>query len=138
MRVIAPADEVRKGDCVQWYFAVMRRYTGFDDRAHRTEFWLFMLWTTVITVALIILDTVLGTGTDYFGLFETLYTLAAVVPSLAVGARRLHDIGRSGWWQLILLVPIIGLIVLIVWWATEGDGAPNRWGRDPGEHAPAT
>lgn len=120
---------------MRWYLAVMRRYTGFDDRADRTEFWWFMLWTTVITVVLIILDTVLGTGNEYFGLLEALYTVAAIVPSLAVGARRLHDIGRSGWWQLILLVPIIGLIVLIVWWATEGDGSPNQWGRDPGEHA---
>ena len=53
------------------------------------------------------------------------------MPSLAVGSRRLHDIGRSGWWQLLLLIPLVGLIVLIVWWAKEGEQAPNTWGPNP-------
>ncbi|WP_217925187.1 DUF805 domain-containing protein [Miltoncostaea oceani] len=120
---------------MRWYLAVLRRYTGFHDRAHRTEFWMFTVWSTVATVALFLLDTILGTGKEWPGLFGLLYGVTTAVPSLAVGARRLHDTGRSGWWQLIALVPIVGLIVLIVWWATEGDGAQNQWGRDPCDDA---
>ena len=58
-----------------------------------------------------------------------------LIPGLAVGARRLHDTDRSGWWQLLVLIPLIGAIVLIVWWATEGDERPNRYGVNPWEQA---
>lgn len=92
---------------------------------------MFTVRSTVATVALLLADTILGTGNEWSGLFGLLCGVATVMPSLAVGARRLHDTGRSGWWQLIALVPIVGLIVLIVWWATVGDGAQNQWGRDP-------
>jgi uncharacterized membrane protein YhaH (DUF805 family) len=60
-----------------------------------------------------------------------LYTLAVLLPSLAVGARRLHDIGRSGWWQLIGIIPLVGAVVLIVFFATEGERQPNAYGPDP-------
>lgn len=118
-----------------WYLAVLKRYGGFDDRAHRTEFWMFMLWGAVVSIALVILDAVIGTENEYGGLLSGIYAIATIVPSLAVGARRLHDIGRSGWWQLIGLIPLIGLIVLIVWWARDGEAARNEWGGNPWEGA---
>jgi len=116
---------------LQWYLEVLRKYAQFDGRAHRTEFWLFVLVNVAISFVLSILDVIIGTDTDFGGLLGAIYGLAVLVPSLAVGARRLHDTGRSGWWQLLLLIPLIGLIILIVWWAKEGEPAPNRWGPNP-------
>jgi uncharacterized membrane protein YhaH (DUF805 family) len=115
---------------VQWYLEVLRNYAKFEGRAHRTEFWLFVLVNVAISLALSILDRILGTDGDYGGLLQGVYGLAVLVPSLAVGARRLHDIGRSGWWQLLSLT-VVGIIVLIVWWAKEGEKAPNSHGPDP-------
>lgn len=116
---------------MQWYLEVLRRYAVFEGRAHRTEFWMFVLVNLIISFALSILDYAIGTDGEYGGLLSGLYGLAVLVPSLAVGARRLHDIGRSGWWQLLLLIPLVGLIVLIVWWARRSEPAPNRWGANP-------
>ena len=96
---------------MRWYLEVMSKYAQFEGRAHRTEFWLFMLVSVSISIVLSIADAILGTRNDYFGLLSGIYGLAVLVPSLAVGARRLHDTGRSGWWQLIGLIPIVGLIV---------------------------
>ena len=116
---------------MQWYLEALRKYAEFDGRAHRTAFWMFTLVNVIISVILTIVDAVLGTGGDYGGVLSGLYGLAMIVPSLAVGARRLHDIGRTGWWQLLALIPLIGIIVLIVWWATEGGKTPNEWGGAP-------
>jgi uncharacterized membrane protein YhaH (DUF805 family) len=115
---------------VQWYLEVLRKYAQFEGRAHRTEFWLFVLVNVAISLALSIIDRIIGTDGDYGGLLQGVYGLAVLIPSLAVGARRLHDINRSGWWQLLSLT-IVGIIVLIVWWAKEGDKAPNPHGPDP-------
>ncbi len=116
---------------MQWYLEVLRKYAQFEGRAHRTEFWLFVLVNVAISFALSIVDYAIGTDTEFGGLLSSIYGLAVLLPSLAVGARRLHDIGRSGWWQLLLLIPLVGLIVLIVWWAKEGDREPNAHGPNP-------
>jgi uncharacterized membrane protein YhaH (DUF805 family) len=116
---------------LQWYLEVLRKYAQFEGRAHRTEFWLFVLVNVAISFALSIVDYVIGTDTEFGGVLSGIYGLAVLVPSLAVGTRRLHDIGRSGWWQLLLLIPLVGLIILIVWWAREGEREPNTWGPNP-------
>ncbi len=83
------------------------KYVDFSGKASRSEFWWFFLFC-------LILDLVLGcTG------FGAILSLVLLLPQLAVGARRLHDIGKSGWWQLIALIPVIGIIVLIIWWAKK-------------------
>jgi uncharacterized membrane protein YhaH (DUF805 family) len=93
---------------------------------------MFDLVNLIVGIVLGIVDSVLHTRTTSgIGIVGSLYSLAVLVPSIAVGARRLHDIGRSGWWQLIGLVPILGWIVLIVWAATAGDSGSNRFGPDP-------
>jgi uncharacterized membrane protein YhaH (DUF805 family) len=125
------ADSRLKGARVQWYLEVFKKYAVFDGRAHRTEFWMFVLVSVIISVILAVLDAVLGTNGAGSGLLQGLYGLAVLVPSLAVGARRLHDIGRSGWWQLLVLIPLIGAIVLIVWFAQKGDPSPNEHGPNP-------
>jgi uncharacterized membrane protein YhaH (DUF805 family) len=119
---------------MQWYLKVLRQYAEFTGRARRTEFWMFTLFSAIISLVLGLLDSLLGTvfveGT-MSGWLGMIYTLAVLLPSLGVSIRRLHDTGRSGWWLLIGLVPFAGAIVLIVFWALPGDAGPNAHGPDP-------
>ena len=102
------------------YFRVLGKFGVFSGRAKRSEFWLFILFHNLITIALVALVAILITlvGIDALGLIALipLYGLIMVVPSLAVGSRRLHDTGRTGWYQLIFIIPIfIGIIPIIGW-----------------------
>ena len=111
-----------------------QRYVDFSGRSTRAEYWWWGLFTTVVSVALIIADTLAGNSSTFGwlgGLLETLFTLATIIPSLALGVRRLHDINRTGWWLLLLFVLVIGWIVLIVWAIERGDEGPNKYGPDP-------
>ncbi len=116
---------------MQWYTDVLKKYAVFSGRARRKEYWMFFLFNLVISVILSIVDSVAGTNGSGVGVISTIYSLAVLIPSLAVGVRRLHDTGRSGWWILIGLIPIIGTIVLIVFLATEGNAGDNVYGPDP-------
>ncbi|NGY05235.1 DUF805 domain-containing protein [Solimonas terrae] len=110
-----------------WYPDVLQnRYARFDGRAHREEFWTFALVSLLITFGLSIVG-----GIAHLRILSTLYNLAVLVPSLALGARRLHDTGKSGWLQLIGLIPLIGWIVLIVFFAQPGQSGRNAYGDDP-------
>ena len=117
---------------MNWYLAVLKNYAGFDGRARRTEYWMFFLVNLVIVIVL----TVIGMAVRAGALIGDVYSLALLIPSIAVGVRRLHDTGRSGWWLLIGLIPLIGTIILIVFLATEGQRGDNRYGPDP-KQAPA-
>lgn len=132
---------------MQWYLKVLRQYADFSGRARRKEFWMFVLFNVIAAVILSILDNLLGlssssaTDTGFYynaGILTSIYQLAVLIPSLAVGARRLHDTGRSGWWQLIALIPLVGAIILIVFWASEGHRGPNQHGMNPKELAAGT
>ena len=117
---------------MEWYLAVLRKYAVFTGRARRREFWMFSLVNVLISIGLSIIDTIIGT--DYgagYGVWSTIYGLAVLIPSIAVGVRRLHDTGRTGWWILIGLVPCVGFIVLIVFYATDGQRGDNQYGTDP-------
>ncbi|WP_058044172.1 DUF805 domain-containing protein [Streptomyces roseifaciens] len=114
---------------MHWYVDVLKKYATFSGRASRPEFWMFTLVSLVISIVLAVIDALLGTGM----IIETVYDVAVFLPSLAVSVRRLHDIDRSGWWVLIGLIPIIGLIVLIVFWATAGKPRENAYGPNPQE-----
>jgi uncharacterized membrane protein YhaH (DUF805 family) len=102
--------------------AGFQRYFDFQGRASRPEFWWFLVFLCLLGIGTAILDLALGYGGD-IGPTNTISTLATIVPSLSVGARRLHDIGRSGWWQLIVLVPLVGIILLIYWWCQPASSA---------------
>ena len=122
------------GVVVEWYLKVLRQYADFDGRARRTEFWMFALFSIIISIVLGVIDNLLGStfvpGTTS-GWLGAIYGLAVLLPSLGVSVRRLHDTGRSGWWLLIGLVPVLGGIVLIVFCATPGNVGANAYGPDP-------
>lgn len=119
---------------IKWYMKALRNYAGFEGRSVRSEFWYFVLGNFILGLIASFVDLALGTdniGDVQIGLVGSLLSLALLIPGWAVGCRRLHDIGRSGWWQLIGLIPIVGWILVIVWWATDGERGPNRYGPDP-------
>jgi len=117
---------------MNWYLAVLRKYAEFSGRARRREYWLFALFNLLITIALAFVDMAAGlmheTG---YGLLSGLYSLAVLIPSIAVSVRRLHDTGRSGWWLLIALVPIVGVIVLLVFMLLDSQPGDNGYGPNP-------
>jgi uncharacterized membrane protein YhaH (DUF805 family) len=110
--------------------SALNNYATFSGRARRSEFWFFFLFTILVQAAGSILD---GTVFDLpgGGPVGGLASLALLVPSIAVTARRLHDTGRSGWWMLICVVPLVGWIFLLIWYCNRGEDGPNRFGADP-------
>jgi uncharacterized membrane protein YhaH (DUF805 family) len=100
---------------MNYYLSVLQdKYATFTGRASRSEFWYFILFNIIVSFILGIVDGIIG-----MKILGTIYSLAVLIPSLAVGARRLHDIGKSGWMQLLGLIPVIGWIWLIVLFAQE-------------------
>jgi len=113
---------------LHWYTDVLRKYAVFDGRAGRPEYWWFTLANTIISI---VLDVVIrGNVGQVLG---AIYALAVLLPSIGVTIRRLHDTNRSGWWILVVLIPIVGWIWLIVLLVLAGDRGPNRYGPPPGE-----
>ncbi|NAZ35283.1 DUF805 domain-containing protein [Rubellimicrobium sp. CFH 75288] len=105
-----------------------RNYATFSGRSNRGEFWWAVLGLLLIGLAIAIVETAILGAREGTGPLSGLWTLATLIPQLALGARRLHDTGRSGWWQLLAFVPIVGIVVLIVWWAQRGEDGPNAHG----------
>jgi uncharacterized membrane protein YhaH (DUF805 family) len=101
-------------------------YVNFAGRAIRSEYWYWTLFIVIASIVTSIIDAVLG-----ITLFEPIFSLAILLPSIAVGVRRLHDLDRSGWWLLLGFIPLIGAIVLIVWFVGRGTPGANRFGPDP-------
>jgi uncharacterized membrane protein YhaH (DUF805 family) len=108
------------------------KYVDFDGRARRSEFWWWALFTVLVGIVAGIIDAILGTSGSFQGRgpVGSVVSLALLLPSLAVGARRLHDTGRSGWWQLLWLVLLVGWIFLIVWFCQDS-GPENAHGPSP-------
>ena len=122
------------------YINVLKRYFDFVGRTGRREFWLFQLIHFIVVLALSVVDFGVFYGFDFeavtdetFALYPiaTIYGLAVALPMLGLGARRLHDIGRSGWWQFLHLIPLIGTIVLIIWAIMPSDPQENSHGALP-------
>ena len=118
---------------MDWYLKVLKNYVGFSGRARRKEYWMFILVNLLVSIGLMVVDSLIGTfdAESGWGLLSGIYTLAVFIPSIAVTVRRLHDRDKSGWWLLLLLVPLIGAIVIVVWTVMEGDSGDNRFGPDP-------
>ena len=107
---------------------LIEKYAQFDGRASRPEFWWFVLACFIVNAV---------GGMVFRGWIMSLLSLALLVPSIAVGSRRLHDIGKSGWLQLLGLIPIIGWAILIYWAAQPGEPAANAYGEPPSDTPPA-
>lgn len=113
---------------IDWYLKVVRdNYANFSGRARRSEYWYFVLCNMLITLLLFILMFV----TSYALFLLIIYSVAIIIPSIAVVVRRLHDIGKSGAYYFIAFIPVIGAIWLLVLLCTDGDNGPNQYGENP-------
>ncbi len=113
-----------------WFTRQFRIFGTFEGRATRSEYWYWTLWCVIATFAAAIVDALIGTASVVSGLFW----LLVLVPTLAVSARRLHDIGKSGWWQLLYLLPVIGSLVLFVFFCLPSQEGANRFGGAAPQH----
>ena len=111
---------------MNWYLEVLKKYAVFGGRARRKEYWYFQLFYILISIVILIIDGVIGVD----GLLFMLYTLAMLIPQLAVCVRRLHDSGKSGWWILISFVPLVS-IVLLVFMVQDSQLGENQYGPNP-------
>jgi len=120
---------------MNYYLKVLQNYATFSGRARRSEYWYFVLFNIIFAVVAMILDNVLGIAMDGvgYGPIYGLYVLALLIPGLAVGVRRLHDVGKSGWMFLIAFIPLIGGIWLLVLFCTDSQQGTNKWGENPKE-----
>jgi uncharacterized membrane protein YhaH (DUF805 family) len=135
---------------MHWMTLPLRRYAQFSGRARPKEFWMFVLFILIVAVALTFVEAALGLGVSerwaerqawggYAGFRNSggplsgLFMLGMLIPYLAVAVRRLHDSDRSGWWLLVSLIPLLGGLVLLIFFIMGGTRGPNRFGPDPVE-----
>ncbi|MEY4766465.1 MAG: hypothetical protein RI907_3138 [Pseudomonadota bacterium] len=118
---------------MRWFILALQKYATFSGRARRQEFWHFMLISMASAIGLLFIDFQthmvdheLGMGT-----LSGIFVLATFLPSMAVSVRRLHDLGKSGWWWLVSLVPYLGVLVLLFMCAQPGQYGANEYGEDP-------
>ncbi len=118
---------------MNWYLEVLKKYAVFEGRAGRQEYWFFILFNILISMALGYVDWLTGninpeTG---LGILSGIYALGVMIPGMAVSVRRLHDTGRSGWWLLITFVPVIGAIVFLYFMVLDSNPEINEYGPSP-------
>ncbi len=120
---------------MDWYLDVLKnKYATFSGRARRKEYWMFLLINLVVTVVLALIDSLIGSASESgMGLLSSVYSIGVLIPSLALSVRRLHDIGRTGWWVLISIIPVIGAVVLLVFMLLDSEPGSNRYGANPKE-----
>ena len=117
---------------MNYYISVLKKYAVFNGRSRRAEYWYFFLFNIIVSIVLGIIDAVLGFGAaSGVGILGGIYSLAVLIPGIAVGVRRLHDIGKSGWMLLISLIPLIGWIWFLVLMATDSNPGDNKYGSNP-------
>ena len=110
---------------MNYFLDALKRYADFTGRARRKEYWMFILFYVIFYIAAMVVDIVLGTF-----LITLVFALGMLIPSISLAARRLHDTGRSGWWQLIALIPFVGFIILLVFLVMDSS-ADNQYGPNP-------
>ncbi len=120
--------------------AGFRNYVNFSGRASRSEYWYFVLFMVLVYLVMFVLDRVLDTNSDSMpALILTLavavvlivVALGLILPAISIAVRRLHDLNQSGWWYLLNLIPLVGPIILLVWFCMRGTVGSNRFGPDP-------
>ncbi len=126
---------IKNRNHMKWYLKVIRdNYANFSGRARRMEYWMFALINFIASIVLGIVDGATGMMNVEMGigLLGGIYSLIVLIPGLAVAVRRLHDMGKSGWWLLIAFTGI-GLIVLLVFYFMDSQPGENKWGPNPKE-----
>ena len=123
---------------MRYYLEALKKYAVFHGRAHRAEFWWFVLFNAIFSYALnVTFGASVGVPEESISsaspqaVLPAIYGLAMFLPAIGVSIRRLHDTNRSGWWLLIAFFPIVGGIILIVFYAQAGDAGENQFGADP-------
>jgi len=118
---------------MQWFMTALQKWADFSGRARRREYWFFVLIYVVIYIVLTVVDMMVGllNAATGIGILGGLFALAMLIPSISVGVRRLHDTDRSGWWLLIALIPVIGALVLLVFYLLDSQPGDNRFGPNP-------
>jgi len=126
---------------MKYYLKVLKNYAIFSGRARRKEYWMYTLFYLIFGIIVAILDNVLGTTLKFsirnipvilpYGYIYICYALATLIPGIAVGVRRLHDVGKSGWFYLIAFIPIIGGIWLLVLFCIDSNAGENKYGVNP-------
>jgi uncharacterized membrane protein YhaH (DUF805 family) len=121
---------------MKWYLKVLRNYAVFKGRARRKEYWMFVLFNAVFLILALIADYLLGFGfvkydLPMIGLNYVLYAFFVMLPALGVCVRRLHDVGKSGFFMFISFIPIVGGIWLFILFCTPGTVGDNQYGEDP-------
>ncbi|MFD6323360.1 DUF805 domain-containing protein [Streptomyces sp. NPDC058442] len=111
---------------MNWYVEVLKKYAVFNGRARRKEYWMFTLFSVIVSIVLAAVDAAIGIQA-----LQPIYVIAVLLPTLAVAVRRLHDTNRSGWWIFIGLVPLVGFIVMLVFLVSEGNPGDNKYGANP-------
>jgi uncharacterized membrane protein YhaH (DUF805 family) len=112
------------------FLAVINKYKVAEGRARRREFWMFVLLNFIVGIVFSILG-IIPIVNIFTWLASTLFAIAIFIPQLMVGVRRLHDTNKTAWFMLLLIIPIVGWIILIVFWALEGNSGSNNYGPDP-------
>ena len=110
---------------MNYFFQALKQFADFKGRARRKEYWMFYLFYIVFYIILSMIDMALGTFIHTF-----VFAIALLIPSISIAARRLHDTGRTGWWQLILFVPLIGFIVMLIFLVQDSHD-DNEYGPNP-------
>ncbi|MDO6610696.1 DUF805 domain-containing protein [Shewanella sp. 1_MG-2023] len=118
---------------MDWYIKVLKNYINFKDRARRKEYWFFVLFNLIAGIVLGLIDNMTGTLSPEtgYGLLSGIYSLLVFLPGLGVTVRRLHDSGRTGWWILIGLIPLIGALVLLYFLVSDSEQETNQYGPNP-------
>ena len=111
--------------------ALTQNYCNFSGRASRSEYWWFYLFTCIVSWVVSIVVSLFSSELSIMYIASMVVGLAFLLPSLGIAVRRLHDIGKSGWWMFISLIPLIGAIILLVWWCKDSQMEPNEYGPVP-------
>jgi uncharacterized membrane protein YhaH (DUF805 family) len=117
---------------MSWFLMAMQKYATFSGRSQRSEYWYYFLFYMIIVIVCAIVDGMLGAGkNNNVGWISTLAVFGMLVPSIAVTVRRLHDIGKSGWWFLVAFVPLVGGIILLLFAVQDSQPDTNEYGPNP-------
>ena len=118
---------------MEYFIRAYKNFANFEGRDTRKQYWMFYLFYIIFYILCVIIDGVLYAnglvGED--GFLSIIYSLISFIPSISITTRRLHDIGKSGWWQLIMLIPLLGILIVFYWMAKEGMHEDNQYGPNP-------